>query len=176
VDVYDLLVPSGGAEAAEADEDEDAAAEDEDAETEFSSSTFRLKPWNKRKRPGMGYDPSVDSPSARREAAQPALFADLTAPKPRARMVPMIDQVHRLMHLWKSGDVVKVDEYLDQKGLRSNALFPQLLQALIELSEIASEERSILESLSRHVQARSAVAQFQPELAEQRSRAEGEIV
>ena len=38
------------------------------------------------------------------------------------------------MHLWKTGDVVKVDDYLDSRGLRKNALFLQLLQALIELS------------------------------------------
>ena len=47
---------------------------------------------------------------------------------------PLIDQVHRLMHLWKTGDVAKVDDYLDSRGLRKNALFLHLLQALIELS------------------------------------------
>jgi len=29
--------------------------------------------------------------------------------------VPLIDQIHRLMHLWKAGDVIKVDEYFEAK-------------------------------------------------------------
>ena len=69
-------------------------------------------------------------------------------------MMPLIDQVHRLMHLWKAGDQVKVDQYLEDRGLRRSELFKQLLQALIELSPEGSEERSVLESLSNHVQAR----------------------
>ena len=67
------------------------------------------------------------------------------------RPAPLIDQIHRLMHLWKAGEQFKVDDYLDSKGLRGNQLFHQLLQALIELAEDGSEERSILESISNHV-------------------------
>ena len=76
------------------------------------------------------------------------------------RPVPLIDQVHRLMHLWKAGDVVKVDEYLDEKGLRRNALFHQLLQALIEMAAVSSDERSLLESISNHIAARSGTDQL----------------
>ena len=76
----------------------------------------------------------------------------------------MIDQIHRLMHLWKAGDVVKVDEYLNSKSLRTNALFPPVLQAVIEMADAGSEERAILESLSNHVQGRSARAAYQVEL------------
>ena len=65
----------------------------------------------------------------------------------------MIDQVHRLMQIWKAGDAAKVDEYLDARGLRRNALFHQLLQALIELAGPRSDERGLLESLSNHVAA-----------------------
>ena len=68
--------------------------------------------------------------------------------------IRLIDQVHRLMHLWKSGDVVKVDEYLDDRGLRHNRLFHQLMQAIIELADRGSEERSLLESISNHLTAR----------------------
>jgi hypothetical protein len=68
--------------------------------------------------------------------------------------VPLIDQIHRLIHLWKAGDIIKVDEYLEAKVLRRNALFLQLLQALIELAPAGSEERSLLESISNHVAAR----------------------
>ena len=48
------------------------------------------------------------------------------------------------------GDQVKVDDYLDTRGLQRNALFNQILQALIELAEAGSDERSILEALSNH--------------------------
>ena len=70
---------------------------------------MRLRPWNRRIRKSMGYDGD-------------------------GRPAPLIDQVHRLMHLWKAGDLIRVDEYLDARGLRRNALFHQLLQALIELA------------------------------------------
>jgi putative DNA methylase len=58
------------------------------------------------------------------------------------------------MHLWRAGDVIKMDEYLDTRGLKRNALFHQLLQALIELATRGSEERSLLESISNHNSAR----------------------
>jgi putative DNA methylase len=40
---------------------------------------------------------------------------------------PLIDQGHRMMQLWKAGDLVRVDEYLEARGLSRNALFHQLL-------------------------------------------------
>ncbi len=163
VDAFDLLVPSGGT--SDGEEEEEAEVDDEAEMAEGTSSTFKLKPWNKRKRPGMGYDPVVDSPKARMDAAQGKLFEDAAAAeKPRTRIIPLIDQIHRLMHLWKAGDVVKVDEYLNSKSLRTNALFPPVLQAVIEMADAGSEERSILESLSNHVQGRSARAEYQQEL------------
>src|SRR5207253_280054 len=78
---------------------------------------------------------------------------------PGGRPVPLIDQIHRLMHLWKTGDVIKVDEYLEAKALRRNAPFHQLLQALIELAPAGSEESSLLESISNHVVARGVVSE-----------------
>jgi hypothetical protein len=65
--------------------------------------------------------------------------------------VPLIDQLHRLMQLWRLGEQNEVDDYLDARGLRRNDLFHHLLQTLIEFSAVASEERSILESISNHV-------------------------
>ncbi|HOR72930.1 MAG TPA: hypothetical protein PLY00_16865, partial [Verrucomicrobiota bacterium] len=163
VDAFDLLAPSGGT--SNGDEEEEEAGDDDEEMAEGSSSTFKLKPWNKRKRPGMGYDPVVDSPKARLDAAQGKLFEEgAPAEKPRTRIIPLIDQIHRLMHLWKAGDVVKVDEYLNSKSLRTNALFPPVLQAVIEMADAGSEERSILESLSNHVQGRSVRAAYQPDL------------
>ncbi len=162
VDAFDLLVPSGGT--SDGDEEDEAEVDDDAEMAEGSSSTFKLKPWNKRKRPGMGYDPVVDSPKARLDAAQGKLLEEAAAETPRTRIIPLIDQIHRLMHLWKAGDVVKVDEYLNGKGLRTNALFPPVLQALIEMADGGSEERAILESLSNHVQGRGARAGYQQEL------------
>jgi len=75
---------------------------------------------------------------------------------PSGRPIPLIDRVHRLMQLWRAGDVHKVDEYLDDNGLRRQELFKRLVQSLIELSSSGSEERSLLESLSNHIQSTGA--------------------
>ncbi|CEP69108.1 D12 class N6 adenine-specific DNA methyltransferase [Moorella glycerini] len=135
-DQYDLLVRTGGQEQ---DEEEDEEAGEEDEIREGTGSKVRLKTWQQRKGKKLGLDTE-------------------------GRPVPLIDQVHRLMHLWKAGDVVKVDEYLDNRGLRRHHLFHQLLQALIELAPPGSNERSLLESISNHVAARGLALEKQPEL------------
>jgi len=94
---------------------------------EGTRSKVRLKTWNQRKHKNMGFETPGDRP------------------------IPSIDQIHRLMHLWKAGDVIKVDEYLDRRAMRKSNIFHQLLQALIELAPTASEERSLMESLSNHL-------------------------
>lgn len=127
-DQHDILIRSGGQAAEESDEDDETEDEGADAK-EGSGSTVKLRPWHQRKRKSMGYDAE----------GKPA---------------PLIDQIHRLMHLWKAGDVVKVDDYLDERGLRRNQLFHHLLQALIELADQGSEERALLESISNHVVSR----------------------
>ena len=68
--------------------------------------------------------------------------------------VPLVDMAHHLMHLWVDGDVHKVNEYVDARGLRRHDTFRHVLQALIELAEEGSEERSVLERISNHLQAR----------------------
>jgi hypothetical protein len=114
-------------------EKENADAEVDAATEEESGSKVKLKTWVQRKGHSLGYE------------------------APGGRPVPLIDRVHCLMHLWKGGDLHKVDEYIDDNGLRRHELFKRLLQSLIELSPAGSEERSLLESLSNHVQARGAV-------------------
>ena len=47
-----------------------------------------------------------------------------------------------------------VDDYLDSRALLRNNTFHQVLQALIELAPPASDERSILESISNQLKAR----------------------
>jgi hypothetical protein len=127
-DRFDLLTRIGGGDAAEEVDAEENTGDSEE-EGSSSGSNVKLKTWTQRHRKTLG------------------LEAD-------GRPAPLIDQIHRLMHLWKAGDVVKVDEYLDGRALRRNSLFAQLLQALIELSPAGSEERAVLESLSNHVRAR----------------------
>jgi hypothetical protein len=136
-DRFEILQRTGGQ--SEPGEDEEPAAETDTEEEEGTGSRVRLRPWNKRIRKSMGYD--GDSAAA---VGKPA---------------PLIDQVHRLMLLWRAGDVVKVDEYVETRALKRNALFHQLLQALIELAPAASEERSLLESISNHISARPASAE-----------------
>jgi adenine-specific DNA methylase len=130
---WDMLVKTGSDQATNDEEiDEEVDAEEEPAEYTGSGSKVKLKPWNQRRGRSMGYE------------------------APGGRPVPLIDRIHRLMHLWKGGDVHKVDEYLDEHGLRRHELFRRVLQSLIELSKPGSEERSLLESLSNHIGAKGA--------------------
>ncbi|MBN1583631.1 MAG: hypothetical protein JXA89_23190, partial [Anaerolineae bacterium] len=114
---------------------------------EQRGSTMRLQPWSARK--NVGYDPVLDAPQA--VGAEALTLPGMPAPEVAFTDLPLIDQAHRLMHLWKAGDVTRVDAYLDARGLRRSPLFVQLLQALIELSPAGSEERALLESLSNHL-------------------------
>ncbi|MEW6541886.1 MAG: DUF1156 domain-containing protein [Bacillota bacterium] len=133
-DQYDILARTGGKETngenGGSDDAEEGLESDADAGgKEGTGSKVRLKAWQARKRKGLGLDSGT-------------------------RPAPLIDQVHHLMHLWKAGDVTRVDEYLDDRALRRNRLFHQLLQALIELAPPGNGERSLLESISNHVAAR----------------------
>ena len=133
---YDLLSQSGRGSA---EEPEDDAVED-DEQTEGGGSKVRLKAWSRRRGRNLGLE------------------------APGGRPPPLIDQVHRLMHLWRAGDQVKVDEYLDDRGLLRSALFNRILQALIELADAGSDERSLLEALSNHAAARGGLGYHQKEL------------
>ena len=107
--------------------------ETEESETTGGGAKVKLKLWSRRTGRNLGLN------------------------APSGRPVPLIDQVHKLMHLWRAGDQVKVDDYLDTGGLQRNALFNQILQALIELADAGSDERSILEALCNHVAARDNI-------------------
>ena len=127
VNQHDLLAQPG--KGAASDEDDPP----EDAEETGGGTKVKLKPYNRRQGRNLGLG------------------------APGGRPAPLIDQVHKLMHLWCAGDQVKVDDYLDTRGLQRNALFNQLLQALIELAAAGSDERAILEALSNHAAARDDV-------------------
>ncbi|MXX38719.1 MAG: DUF1156 domain-containing protein [Gemmatimonadetes bacterium] len=138
VNQHDLLAQAGKGGASDEPEEDNPP---EDAEETSGGAKVKLKPYNRRQGRNLGLE------------------------APGGRPVPLIDQVHKLMHLWRAGDQVKVDDYLDTRSLQRNALFNQILQALIELADAGSDERSILEALSNHVAARGGVqAQRQREL------------
>ena len=120
---YDLLARSGGRRSNE--EDGVVAA----AGSGGSGAKLKLKVWHRRKGRSLGLE------------------------APGGHSAPLVDQVHKLMHLWRTGDQSRVDDYLNARGLQRNSLFNQILQALIELAD-DSEERSILEALSNHMASR----------------------
>ncbi|MBI2958633.1 MAG: hypothetical protein HYY32_07320, partial [Chloroflexi bacterium] len=78
-------------------------------------------------------------------------------------------QIHRIMHLWKAGDLQKVDGYLEDQGLRRNPLFARVLQALIELArkDNQPDEVSLLESIMNHITARGMHPQMRLITAEE---------
>jgi putative DNA methylase len=143
---WDLLVPT---KEFATEDTEDTESEEEDdfnssslsvssvssVADSSSGSRFKLKAWNHRRSRSLGLE------------------------APGGRPIPIIDRIHRLMQLWKGGDVHKVDEYLDEYGLRRHELFRRVLQSLIELSRAGGEERSLLESLSNHIGAKGAKKQ-----------------
>ena len=137
VNQHDLLAQSGKGKTGDLESDpvpEDGADDPpEEAEETGGGAKVKLKPWHRRQGRNLGLEP------------------------PGGRAAPLIDQVHKLMHLWRAGDQVKVNDYLDTRGLQRNALFNQFLQALIELAGAGSEERSLLEALSNHIAARGDV-------------------
>lgn len=143
---WDVIARTGGAndltgedagatmDAGAAGDDEDAADGDaEAAEESTGGSKVKLKMWSQRRGRSMGYE------------------------APEGKAVPLIDRIHRVMHLWKDGDVQKVDEYLDEHALRRHELFRRVVQSLIELSPPGNGERSLLESISNHIGMKGAV-------------------
>ncbi len=153
-DRYDVLSrgrrPSvGEAGHEDADSDEDAGPVDGSASTDRTGSTDSAGSTNG---PGGAGSRVALKPWSRRTARS------LGLPAPDGRQPPLIDQAHRLMHLWRAGEEARVNDYLDDRGLKRHALFARLLQALIELADASSDERAILESLSNHVAARAGLA------------------
>lgn len=142
---WDILSGGGRGSKSSDDDEEDADSEDGEGDIEADpdadsggGSKVKLKAWNQRRGKSMGYD------------------------APEGKAVPLIDRIHRLMHLWKDGDLQKVDEYIDEHALRRNELFKRVVQSLIELS--SNSERSVLESISNHLGAKGAVRDRGPML------------
>ena len=87
-----------------------------------SGSGLRLARWDERKRDDLG--------------------------EPHAGVgLPMVDVVHRLMHLWAAGNLDALATYAAEKGLRSNDLFWEVAQAALEMAAPKSRERALLEAI-----------------------------
>ena len=117
------------------------ASSADDAEEEkgtVSGGEVRLKRWNRRR------------------------ARDLGAPSANGSPPPLIDCIHRLMQLWKTGEQSRVDAYLEARGLWRHELFARVVQALIELAERGSEERGALESIQNHVRTHGGVSVPRP--------------
>ena len=112
---------------------EDDAAEIPD----LSGSDARLKAWYQRRSPNLGRPTS-----------------DGTAPA-------LIDCVHAVMHLWKTGEQARVDGYLEERGLWKHELFARVVQAVLELAERGSGEREMLEKIQNHLRGGGEVASAQ---------------
>lgn len=115
----------------------DDALDDQYDLVDVSGSDAQLKAWDERDRP---QEDSLD-PNA-----------------------PLIDQIHRLMYLWKQGDKASVDAFIEERGLSEHDLFQKVLQALIELADNA--ERSLLESISNNFGGHSTTRQQVAEQSE----------
>ena len=109
-------------------------AEEDGGPAAASGGEAKLKPWDRRRSRGLG------------------------EPSPSGASPPLIDCLHRLMQLWKTGEQSRVDAYLEARGLWSQELFRQVAQAVLERAEPGSEERSILESIQNHLTARGGAA------------------
>ncbi len=113
-----------------------ATPEDDDEVEEGTTSggEARLKPWYQRRSRDLGELGAAGDPP------------------------PLIDCVHKLMQLWKTGEQSRVDGYLGGRGLWHHELFARVVQALIELADGGSEERATLESIQNHVRTRGGEA------------------
>ena len=114
---------------------EPASTEDEDGEqpaqpSATSGSETRLKPWHRRTAKDLGEATADGSPPA------------------------LIDCVHHLMRLWKTGEQSRVDAYLEAQGLWRNELYRQVVQAILELAKPGTDERATLEYIQNHLAAR----------------------
>lgn len=89
-----------------------------------SSSNYTLKPYNKRNNDKLG-ESHVSG------------------------LLPLIDMLHRIMIIWKSGDTKKLSEYVTNNNLIQNEIFWKIGQSILEMCDTAKEkeEKTLLESI-----------------------------
>ena len=124
----DLLARGGKRRSPRNDGDDGDDGDDEETGA-AGGGEVRLKAWSQRRGKSLGEPDANGAPPA------------------------AIDCLHKLMRLWKTGDRRQVDRYLEHRGLWRHELFARLVQAVLELADSGSEERSILESIQNHLRA-----------------------
>ena len=100
------------------------ASQQEEADTEEKApgSGVRLARWDERTRDDLG--------------------------EPHAGVgLPMVDGLHRLMHLWAAGNLDALGGYAAERGLHNNDLFWEVAQAVLEMAAPKSRERTLLEAV-----------------------------
>ena len=107
---------------------------------EISGSEARLKWWNERHASDLGRATS-----------------DGGAP-------PLIDCLHKVIQLWKTGEQARVDAYLEECGLWKHELFASVIQAVLELAERGSDERGLLEKIQNHLRGGGSLVSQQGQL------------
>lgn len=65
----------------------------------------------------------------------------------------LIDHLHHLMQVWRTGEIHAVNDYIVQAHLQRNTMFHRVVQAVLELAAEGSEERSVLEAVANHLRA-----------------------
>ena len=106
-----------------------------EAEVSGTGSQVRLRRWDQRRRKTLGLEGVGGKP------------------------VPLIDRMHRLMQLWKAGDVTKVDAFINQAALGRDPMFSQLVQAVIELAghEGHNDEAVMLQAMGDRLHGRAGI-------------------
>ena len=131
---HDLLARGRAPDTGDSDDDDGSGA------PTTSGSDARLKTWKQRRSRNLGH-PAPDG-------TDPAL----------------IDCIHKVMHLWKTGEEARVNAYLDERGLWKNEMFASVLQAVLEMAARGSEERSLLEKIQNHLRGRARPMRVQESL------------
>ncbi|GAG64383.1 unnamed protein product, partial [marine sediment metagenome] len=61
--------------------------------------------------------------------------------------LPLIDMLHYLIILWENGDIKQVEDYVLKHLLIENKLFWAVTQAILEMSNPNTKERTLIEAL-----------------------------
>ncbi len=117
-------------------------------------SDLRLARWDERTR--------ADPSTGLRRAQSSRSGYRLGEPHPSGGL-PLIDALHRMMHLWSAGQLDALNAYAVEKGLHQNDLFWAVAQAVLEMAAPQSRERTLLEALVAWGRGRKMPASIQQE-------------
>ena len=108
-----------------------------------------------------GDGPRLSGSDARLKTWRQRSNDDLSRPDSSGGAPALIDCIHKVMQLWRTGEQARVNGYLDERGLWKHDLFAAVVQAVLELAERGSEERQLLESVQSHLRGGGGVVSGQ---------------